>query len=136
MWRMQVWSRAAGLRQRDRAVAYGSAAHADAESVGPVCPGYQPVNEDEEQPQAQGDGGWTTGGWQQQEAQPPQPPLYIHTAGNRQPDLQRRVAKATPVSLIEGMQLYVDRSGHVVNSEGVMGPWRVEKPNAGSCLAI
>ena len=73
---------------------------------------------------------------QQQEAQPPQPPLYIHTAGNRQPDLQRRVAMATPVSLIEGMQLYVDTSGMVVNSEGVMGPWRVEKPNAGNCLAI
>ena len=73
---------------------------------------------------------------QQQEAQPPQPPRYNPTTGNSQPNLQRRVAMATTVSLIDGMQLYVDRSGHVVNSEGVMGPWRVEKPNAGNCLAI
>ena len=37
------------------------------------------------------------------------------------PNLENRVAAATPISLVDGMQLFVDTSGHVVNAAGVPG---------------
>ena len=45
---------------------------------------------------------------------PPRPPPA-------QANLERRVASATPVSLVDGLELFVDTSGHVVNREGVPG---------------
>ena len=53
----------------------------------------------------------------QQEGPPPlgRPPMPPPAQAN----LERRVASATPVSLVEGMDLYVDTSGHVVNRAGV-----------------
>ena len=56
-----------------------------------------------------------TGFWDRapQPAAPgPQPPP---------PNLKNRVAAATPISLVDGMELFIDTSGHVVNGAGVPG---------------
>ena len=37
------------------------------------------------------------------------------------PNLKNRVAAATPISLDDGMELFIDTSGHVVNGAGVPG---------------
>ena len=57
----------------------------------------------------------------QEPAQQPPAPSGPPAATGAVPNLERRVAAATPVSLVDGMELFVDTSGHVVNRQGVPG---------------
>ena len=55
--------------------------------------------------------------------QPPAPGPQPPAPGPQPPppNLKNRVAAATPISLVDGMELFIDTSGHVVNGAGVPG---------------